>query len=528
MNKIATLTHQEEIELLHQAKKGWTEYDVLGVYHDASEEEIQKAFSNKIEKILKKYKSEDEVKDIKKDCKKQNYKGLLSALNSSLSKEGKKNKAEFEEVKKAYETLSNKPKKTIYDEENKDLFSARNRAIRLLIHYNQSFVKYWVSRFYYYSQNEVDSEDLVNVGITALLDAIKEFDLDRAKKYRLATYAGHFVRQRVNKFVKESQLTPKAIKKKVCDFCKRELKTEELKKVVGEQRLICSTCLANNPALKTEQKKIPARQDWSVIYYDKGYYESEKAGSSSLLSDTLKDDEDEEQIEQQQRENRIKIDSLLSNLEYPEDLIIRLYYGLAPVDLTQIYHLATEQKRQKIKKIEKNFSLLEKEFTPLIKKYWNFLSRPRKKEDVFQAVAQTEFWECFREFPELTTKAAFSPSVKAKKTQKMNQKKISGQSVKEKEWNGLLQTWINNQHTQNFSEKEIRRWISLGYQPEDVLDSRNLILQKLGISKKNRQEWEAKGGSKKDQDWFEFHLTKKIERWKKDSEKKLKIWKENK
>ena len=146
MNKIATLTHQEEIKLLRQAKKGRTEYDVLGVYHDASEEKIQKAFSNKIKVILNKYKNKDEIKSIKKDCKKQNSTVLLNILINSLdkdkSKEGKKNKAEFEEIKKAYEILSDKQKKAIYDEKNKELFSARNRATRLLIHYNQSFVKY--------------------------------------------------------------------------------------------------------------------------------------------------------------------------------------------------------------------------------------------------------------------------------------------------------------------------------------------------------------------------------------------------
>ena len=146
MNKIATLTHQEEIKLLRQAKKGRTEYDVLGVYHDASEEKIQKAFSNKIKVILNKYKNKDEIKSIKKDCKKQNSTVLLNILINSLdkdkSKEGKKNKTEFEEIKKAYEILSDKQKKAIYDEKNKELFSARNRATRLLIHYNQSFVKY--------------------------------------------------------------------------------------------------------------------------------------------------------------------------------------------------------------------------------------------------------------------------------------------------------------------------------------------------------------------------------------------------
>ena len=96
----------------------------------------------------------------------------------------------------------------------------------------------------------------MSIGTTALLDAIKEFDLARAEKYRLATYAGHHVRQQITKFIKESQLIPQTAFKKVCDFCQR-LKSKELKKVLGDQKYICNSCSAENTTLKTEEKKVP-------------------------------------------------------------------------------------------------------------------------------------------------------------------------------------------------------------------------------------------------------------------------------
>src|SRR3954470_14437419 len=155
MNRIAILTHEKEIELLRQAKKGRTEYDVLDVYHTASKEQIQEAFDNKVKNILENYKDKKEVKKILRE---QNHVNLLTdILNKDKSQAGKENKIKFGEIKKAYEILSDEQKKAIYDEKNKKLFLTRNKAVRLLIFYNQSFVKYWIRRFHYYSQDDIDS-----------------------------------------------------------------------------------------------------------------------------------------------------------------------------------------------------------------------------------------------------------------------------------------------------------------------------------------------------------------------------------
>ena len=142
MNRIAILTHQKEIELLHQAKKGRTEYDILGVYHTASKEQIQEAFDSKLKSILDTYYKDK--KELKKILGEQNNVVLLKLteiLNKDKSQKGKENKIKFREIKKAYEILSDEQKKAAYNEKNKELFLTRNKAIRLLIFHNQSFVK---------------------------------------------------------------------------------------------------------------------------------------------------------------------------------------------------------------------------------------------------------------------------------------------------------------------------------------------------------------------------------------------------
>jgi len=66
----------------------------------------------------------------------------------------------------------------------------REKATRLLIYYNQPFVKYLISG-YHYPRGEINPEDLATEGSIALLKAIENFDLSKAKKYRLASYAGY-------------------------------------------------------------------------------------------------------------------------------------------------------------------------------------------------------------------------------------------------------------------------------------------------------------------------------------------------
>lgn len=90
----------------------------------------------------------------------------------------------------------------------------RDKATRLLIHYNRPFVKYLIGG-YTYSQSEfISSDELVTEGDIAILKAIKEFDLSRAKKCRLASYASSWIDQRRRSATKESQFLPQTMQKR--------------------------------------------------------------------------------------------------------------------------------------------------------------------------------------------------------------------------------------------------------------------------------------------------------------------------
>ncbi|CAI2197417.1 14635_t:CDS:2, partial [Funneliformis geosporum] len=180
----------------------------------------------------------------------------------------------------------------------------RAKATRLLIYYNRSFVKYLVGGYYY---NEINSEDLVAEGSIGLLQAIKEFDLSRAEKYRLAT----------------AQKKPEFIEEEEVDSLE-------------------------------EEKKLPPKSEQQV----------------------------EQQI--QYEENKIKVNELISHLAYHEELIIRLFFGITPANLKQISRLATDEKVKELKRIKmkKNTLSGEEKPHPLLEKYREILTVPRKKEEV--------------------------------------------------------------------------------------------------------------------------------------------------
>jgi len=194
--------------------------------------------------------------------------------------------------------------------------------------------------------------------------------------------------------------------------------------------------------------------------------------------DTLADNS--EQIEQQihHEETKLKVNELILQLEYHEELIIRLFFGVAPVNMAQISRLATEERVKELKKIKfkrkkDNFSS-EKKNHPLLEKYHEILAVPRKKEEIIQEFMQPEFWRYFREFPELALKTESSRRTSAKKLAETNQ---TTDSAEQKKWKN-----------ESLPEQQILRWISLGYQPEETFDPQNQLLQKLGVSKKEKEQ----------------------------------------
>jgi hypothetical protein len=72
------------------------------------------------------------------------------------------------------------------------------------------------------------------------------------------------------------------------------------------------------------------------------------------------------------------------------------------------------------------------------------------------------------------------------------------------------------------SGQQILRWTSLGYQPEDIIDPQNQMLQKLGVSKKEKEQWKKTSSKTKNKNWLELRLGKVIDNRKKILLEKLK------
>ncbi|CAH1767171.1 12248_t:CDS:2 [Entrophospora sp. SA101] len=173
----------------------------------------------------------------------------------------------------------------------------RERAARLLVYYNQSFVKYMVKGFHY-PQGEISSDELTAEGVISLPQAIKDFDLAKSEN-RLASYAGE----------------------------------EE-----GTER------------------KIPTKTpSTGIVYYDRDYQTGEKDDKTTSLLDTLADGDEKMEQQIQQRETKRKINDLLACLEIHEELIVRLFFGIVPTNSSQIDRLATKEKAKELKKPKKYF-----------------------------------------------------------------------------------------------------------------------------------------------------------------------------
>ncbi|RHZ36588.1 sigma-70 family RNA polymerase sigma factor [endosymbiont GvMRE of Glomus versiforme] len=447
-NVIKVLTRQEEIELLQRAQKGRTMYDILGLSHNASEKKIKEAYENKL-------------------------------------KNKEKSKDKFQEIQEAYEVLSDKKAKALYDKKNKDLFLERDKAIRLLIYYNQSFVKYMV-KGYHYPQGEINADELTAEGVISLPKAINDFDLAKSEN-RMASFAGHWIRHHIRSFIIKSRILPQATPKKKLDHSSSQ----------GEE---------------TEKKVPPKSSPPGIIYYDKIYQSSERDDKVTSLLDTLADKNEEIEQQIRQKEVKEKTNETLALLEPHEELITRLFFGVSPTDLSQINRLATEEKAKELKKLR----VKSKKKSLLFEKYSSFFATPCKKEEVVKVLMNREFWEYFREFPELATKEQTS----RRSSPKTNTSSQSVNSAEKKKWYSAAQ---NNLKDNPLSEKMVLRWISLGYQPEDINDSQNQILQKIGISKKEKEQWQKTSSKAKNKDnWLEQRLGKVMENWKKNILKKLK------
>ena len=69
------------------------------------------------------------------------------------------------------------------------------------------------------------------------------------------------------------------------------------------------------------------------------------------MLDTLTDNNEKVEQQIQYEETKLKVNELILQLEYHEELIIRLFFGVAPVNMAQISRLATEERVKELKKI---------------------------------------------------------------------------------------------------------------------------------------------------------------------------------
>ncbi|MCE8163821.1 MAG: sigma-70 family RNA polymerase sigma factor [Candidatus Moeniiplasma glomeromycotorum] len=194
-------------------------------------------------------------------------------------------------------------------EEIQNVYQKIKNAVRLLLFYNKSFVKYVERGYYYYGR--VDHEDLTTEGVLSLLKAIEKFN--PSSKNRLSTFSGYYIRQSITTFIKKNQLIPQS-------------------SGVGREK--------------------------KLIYYDNAY-QSDKESNTYSLMDILSDPETSNLETEKIRQQDIKkqMNNLLNALEPPKvSLVIRLIYQIAPTNLFDIYCLTTLEEREELKKIVRSSS----------------------------------------------------------------------------------------------------------------------------------------------------------------------------
>src|SRR5438132_11888861 len=121
---------------------------------------------------------------------------------------------------------------------------------------------------------------------------------------------------------------------------------------------------------------MPPQVQRRLIYYVKEYQTGEKHDKSTSLLDTWADVNAQMEQQVQQRETKRRTNDWLAHLDPHEELLIRLFFGIVPTDLTQIIRLATEEKAKELKGSKgKN-----REKSPLFEEYSKFFATPCKKE----------------------------------------------------------------------------------------------------------------------------------------------------
>ena len=250
----------------------------------------------------------------------------------------------------------------------------KEAALMSLIYYNQNLVKYIV-KGYSYLQGQVDHEDLIAEGTIALAKAIDKFDVE--SKNRFATYAGYWIRQYIQSFIHKDQLINQPT---------------EQKKQVDE----------NEDSVDLDQEAKFVRERFNVIYYDREYQSGDKDNKSYSLVDILSEGGDD--IDRQIHKSDIKVhaNEMLCALDGLEDLTVRLYYGITPLNLLQVYHIANEKEKEEILKVLETKSLRKKKMedirltqkeiksNAIIKKYIKLFEKTYRTKEISEIIGKAE------------------------------------------------------------------------------------------------------------------------------------------
>ncbi|CAG8488555.1 13769_t:CDS:2 [Gigaspora margarita] len=140
-----------------------------------------------------------------------------------------------------------------------------------------------------------------------------------------------------------------------------------------------------------------AKEKKNVVYYD-DYHQKDEDNKSYALIDRLNDSDglESDNREIHNRDLRVKINNLInSSLTREQILITRLYYKIRPRDLTDIYYLADEEEKKKLKsewKLEQedlpSLALSERECqnSEIVKKYLAWFNRKYTIEELSKLV----------------------------------------------------------------------------------------------------------------------------------------------
>lgn len=250
----------------------------------------------------------------------------------------------------------------------------KEAALMSLIYYNQNLVKYIV-KGYSYLQGQVDHEDLIAEGTIALAKAIDKFDVN--SKNRFATYAGYWIRQYIQSFIHKDQLINQPTdQKKQKDENDLDLDQN------GDSKFV--------------------RERFNVIYYDREYQSGDKDNKSYSLVDILSEGNDDIDKQIHKSDVKVHVNDLLSSLESLEDLTVRLYYGIIPISLNQVYHISNEKEKEELNSLMEGKLLKKKKMSEIrinqkevranhiVKKYVKLFEKTYKTKEISEIIGKAE------------------------------------------------------------------------------------------------------------------------------------------